>query len=212
MDENMDGEEMLVKMYGLIKSPKKSVTSLVLILLVVGGIAVSFLFRKKEPEPPTIDKTAVLNAFKDVSYLSTVQTKYLGLASVTNPKDFEDVLYYVTYEAALKAGVDFSKIEVDVDLLENILYVYLPNSVVTDFDVDITSMDYLFFDSKSETNTVSAEAYQACVDDVKIESVSMVAIRDLAQENSKKVIEALTIPFLSVTEIPYTLEIVSLEN
>ncbi|MFI3255107.1 MAG: DUF4230 domain-containing protein [Eubacteriales bacterium] len=191
---------------------KTIVTCLVLLFIVVGGITIFSFFMKKEPAPPTIDTTAVLSAIKDVSYLSTVETRYLGLATVTNPKDFEDVLYHVTYEAVLKAGIDFSKVEVNVDLIQHVLYVYLPNTVMTDFDVDITSMDYLFIDSKAETNTVSAEAYQACVDDSKIESLKMVAIKEFAQDNARNLIEALTIPFLEVMDEPYTLEILPLEG
>lgn len=210
----MSTEDKLPSVIKEVKSMTKSkIVRIVVLILLVCGVAVAVpSLTKEDPPPPSIDTVGVLAVIKEKSFLSTVETHYMGLATVTDPKDYEDVLYHVTYDAVLKAGIDFSKVEVKADLIYKVLYVYIPDTVMTDFDIDITSLDYMFIDSKAETNTVTAEAYDACVIDAKQESLGMTAVRQLAEENAKKLIEALTLPFLSVMDEPYTLQILPLET
>lgn len=157
-----------------------------------------------QPSIPTVTNAFILERIEGISDLATLQTTYNGVAQVTNPKDFTDVLYYVSYESIISVGIDFSKVTVDLDHESKHLKVTIPPSRITSNDVDIASLDYLFMDNKANTSYVAGEAYQACVDDVTIEGSQLLAVRQLATENAKNAIVALTEPFLNSLGRGYT--------
>lgn len=74
-------------------------------------------------------------------------------------------------------------------------------------NVDISSLDYIFENKKSETATVSEEAYKKCKEDVKIKVNKEDAIYDYAAENAKNVVKALVEPFIQQLDEEYSLEI-----
>lgn len=157
-----------------------------------------------QPSIPTVTNAFILEKIEGISDLATLQTTYNGVAQVTNPKDFTDVLYYVSYESIISVGIDFSQVTVDLDHESKHLNVTIPPSRITSSDVDIATLDYLFMDNKSNTSYVAGEAYQACVDDVIIEGSQLLAVRQLATENAKNAIVALTEPFLNSLGRGYT--------
>ena len=124
-----------------------------------------------------------------------------------NEKKPEKVDYYVAYEAKVKAGIDFEQVEVSVDNKEKIITVTLPEVQINDVNVDIASLDFIFESDKADTDTVSQEAYKACVEDVTNESSNEDAIYELAGQNARNVIEALISPFVNQLDEEYQLEI-----
>lgn len=100
------------------------------------------------------------------SELSTYQCIYNDICTV---KDKDKKLYHCAYEARVNAGIDFSKINITIAKEEDahwIVNVTIPKVSITDINVDIPSLDYIWEDSSANTDTVSAQAYKACINDV----------------------------------------------
>lgn len=161
----------------------------------------------KKDEPPSISNTVIFEKIRSVSDLSTLQTLYSGVARVTNPQDFHEVLYYIAYEADIYAGIDFNDITVSLDEDSKTLTVTLPESRITSFEVDINSLDYIFLNTKYNISGVSGDAYQECYNDIAAKSLDLVAVRELAHDNAQNVIRAMTLPFLDEIGKEYRLVI-----
>ena len=78
---------------------------------------------------------------------------------------------------------------------------------ITDVNVDIASLDYIFMNKRANTETVSAQAYKKCIDDVTKESNSTTEIYELAKQNARNIVEALIKPFVEQLDDKYELKI-----
>lgn len=182
--------------------------STIVVILLLSVIAISLFSsnRSKNSQAAIINESS-LKKIIDVSDLSTFQAVYNGIAEVMDKNDEEKIAYYVSYEAKVKAGVDFEKVEIDVDDEKKIIMVEVPDIKINDVDVDITSLDYIFIDNRANTSTVSQEAYKRCIEDVNDESKNETAIYELAEENAHNIIEALISPFIKQLDNEYQLQI-----
>ena len=178
----------------------------VLALILVGTLVVLLPKGEKESEPSIIT-TSTLEKILNVSDLSTFEAIYNGVAKVTNPDDPQEIDYYVSYNATVKAGIDFEQVVISVDEDAKIISVKLPKIKISDITVDIESMDYIFVNDDANTETVSEEAYKKCIDDVTRESNNETAIFELAEQNAKNIVEALIRPFVSSLDSEYQLQI-----
>ena len=178
----------------------------VLALILVGTLVVLLPKGEKESEPSIIT-TSTLEKILNVSDLSTFEAIYNGVAKVTNPDDPQEIDYYVSYNATVKAGIDFEQVVISVDEDAKIISVKLPKIKISDITVDIESMDYIFVNDDANTETVSEEAYKKCIDDVTRESNNETAIFELAEQNAKNIVEALIQPFVSSLDSEYQLQI-----
>lgn len=177
---------------------------LILALIIIGVTAISV--SSKKPELEIISKST-LEKIINVSDLSTFEAVYNGIAKVMNEDNPEKVDCYVSYEAKVKAGIDFEKVDIEVDSENKVISVKLPEIKITDVNVDITSLDYIFENDKANTSTVSQKAYKKCIEDVKNESNSEDAIYDLAEQNAHNIVEALISPFIEQLDDEYQLQI-----
>lgn len=155
----------------------------------------------------SVTTTMVLEKILQISDLSTVQTNYNSVVRVNDPANYDTVLYYISYEAIVSAGIDFSLVDLTIDHENKTLTITLPQSEIQETNVDISSIDYMFIDSKSNTETVTADAYQLCKNDVAIESENIDAIKELAYDNAVGVLTALTVPFMQKLGDEYILVI-----
>lgn len=178
----------------------------ILALILVGTLVVLLPKGEKESEPSIIT-TSTLEKILNVSDLSTFEAIYNGVAKVTNPDDPQEIDYYVSYNATVKAGIDFEQVVISVDEDAKIISVKLPKIKISDITVDIESMDYIFVNDDANTETVSEEAYKKCIDDVTRESNNETAIFELAEQNAKNIVEALIRPFVSSLDSEYQLQI-----
>lgn len=176
-------------------------------ILVLIALFLLLLFKPAKKSEPSIITTSTLEKILTVSDLSTFEAIYNGIAKVANPDDAQKIDYYVSYDATVKAGIDFEQVEISVDDTAKIISVKLPEVKITDITVDIESMDYIFIDDHANTETVSEEAYKRCIDDVTNESNHENAIYELAEQNAKNIIEALIRPFVSSFDSEYQLQI-----
>lgn len=178
----------------------------VVVLAVIIAAGVFFFMSSSKPEPEIISQST-LEKIINVSDLSTFEAVYNGIAKVANEEDPEEIDYYVSYDAKVKAGIDFEKVDIAVDNENKIITVTVPEIKITDVNVDIASLDYIFFNDKANTATVSEEAYKKCIEDVTNESNNENAIYELAEQNARNIIEALISPFVEQLDAEYKLTI-----
>ena len=178
----------------------------VIILVIITALMIKIKIFNKKSEPTIISK-ATLEKVINVSDLSTFEAIYNGVAAVANEENPENIDYYVSYEAKVKAGIDFELVEVEVNETDKVITVTLPEVKITDVDVDIASLDYIFMNNKANTQTVSEQAYQKCIKDVTKESNSTDEIYESARQNARNIVEALISPFVEQLDSEYKLEI-----
>ena len=178
----------------------------VIILVIIMALMIKIKIFNKKSEPTIISK-ATLEKVINVSDLSTFEAIYNGVAAVANEENPENIDYYVSYEAKVKAGIDFELVEVEVNETDKVITVTLPEVKITDVDVDIASLDYIFMNNKANTQTVSEQAYKKCIKDVTKESNSTDEIYESARQNARNIVEALISPFVEQLDSEYKLEI-----
>lgn len=186
----------------------------IIIILIVSFIAIIGIsigvktkFDKQNENSMVITKST-LTEMINISDLSTYEAIYNGVATMKNTENQEQVDYYVSYEATVKAGINFEELEINVDQDKKIVTVNLPEIKITDTTVDISSLEYIFMNNEANTETVSSEAYKLCIEDVENESKSTDAIYNLAKQNATNTIEALIRPFIEQADDEYKLQIV----
>ena len=206
MDNQNEGKEKKEKKQ--IKIPLKVWVAggamIIVVILIVVCLIVGITNKKEKKEMIT---QSTLEEIVNVSELSTYEVIYNGVAKVMNEEKTENVDYYVSYEAKVKAGIDFEQVEIKVESETKKISVAIPDIKITDVNVDIASLDYIFENKKANTATVSQEAYKACIEDVNNESASKNAIHKLAKQNAENVIEALITPFVNQLDAEYIVEI-----
>ena len=178
----------------------------VIIAAIITALMIKIKIFNKKSEPTIISK-ATLEKVINVSDLSTFEAIYNGVAAVANEENPEKIDYYVSYEAKVKAGIDFELVEVEVNETDKVITVTLPEVKITDVDVDIASLDYIFMNNKANTQTVSEQAYKKCIKDVTKESNSTDEIYESARQNARNIVEALISPFVEQLDSEYKLEI-----
>lgn len=174
----------------------------IVVLVVVFIVVPTAQNDKKQAEIVTV---STLQEIINVSELSTFTAVYNGIAQVMNADDPELVDYYVSYEAKVNAGIDFEDIDIDVDEDTFTVHITVPPVTLTDVNVDISSLDFIFYNEKANTSTVTEEAFKACEADVEKESQEQAAIYELAEQNAKNVLTALVRPIIDQSETEYSL-------
>ena len=184
----------------------KQFSVILLVILIIVAVVVGTKITSRKAAPDIISK-ATLERIINISDLSTFEAVYNGVAKVMNEKNPENIDYYVSYNAKVKAGLDFEKVDLEIDKNRKVITVKLPEIKITDVNVDIASLDYIFVDDKSNTETVSVQAYKQCIEDVTNKSAEEEAIYTLAEQNSHNIIEALISPFVKQLDEEYQLVI-----
>lgn len=178
----------------------------VAIVVLLCAVAVLTMPKAKEEKREVIT-VPTLEKIINVSDLSTFTAVYNGIAVVNNEKKPEKVDYYVAYEARVNAGIDIEKIAISVDNDEKTIRIKLPQVHITDVNVNLASLDFIFVNDKANTSSVSAQAYKACEEDVRQESQQQNAIFELAKQNAVNIVTALTKPIVEQLDAAYTLEV-----
>ncbi len=175
----------------------------VVAVVLIGTIVLLISGFGKKDKIEVITKTK-LEKIVNKSELSTFESVYNGISEVLNENNEEKIDFYVAYEARVKAGINVEEIIIDIDRDEKIISIDIPEIKITEVNVDITSLDYIFMNNKANTETVSEKAYKACIADVKTESEKQTAIIELAEDNAKNILKALIEPFVQQTDGAYT--------
>ena len=127
---------LMKKIRKLVANKIKFYTVLIAVILIAIIILRFAVFRPKNTEAEIISKSTLEKIIK-VSDLSKYEAVYNGVAKVMNEQNPENVDYYVSYDARIKAGIDFEKVEVDVDHDQKVITVKLPEIEIQEVNVDI---------------------------------------------------------------------------
>ena len=173
-------------------------------VLLAAAVFVVQTHREQKPEEAVVT-VSTLEKIVHVSELSTFTAVYNGIAEVKNEGKPEQTDYYVSYEARVDAGIDFQQVAVSIDPNEKVVTLDMPEVHITDVNVDIASMDFMFLNDKANTTAVTQTAYKACETDVERESEAQGAILDLAKQNAENVLKALASPLLEQMDAQSTL-------
>lgn len=196
------------------KQLKKTQLKMILLslslLLVISTIlfAAPRLFSGLEKKA-TVITMSTLKKIINISELSTFQAVYNGIAEVMNEKKPNELDCYVSYQAKVYAGFDFEKVEINLDEKTKRITLTIPEIEITDVNVDIASMDYIFQNGKANKSAITEKAYKSCIKDVGDESEKESAIYELAEQNAKNIMKALISPFVEQLDSDYELEIKS---
>lgn len=162
---------------------------------------------RRQSQSPQVITESTLQEIINVSELSTYTAVYNGIAQVMNKDNPEQIDYYVSYEARVYAGIDFSAVGIEVDSEQKTICLELPEVTITKVDVDVASMDFIFYNNKANASTVSEQAYKACEADAQQESQAQSAIYELAKQNAGNVLTALVQPIVEQADAEYTLSV-----
>jgi len=186
---------------------KKLISLLLLIVIVVVlTLTVPKLFSGNQ-HIKEILTSSTLEKIINISELSTFQAVYNGIAKVMNKEKPDQLDYHVSYDAKVKAGFDLQQVKITMDEKTKKITITIPKIEITEVNVDISSLDYIFQNTNANTSTVSAQAYKACIADVTYECGKELAIYELAKQNAKNVMKALVSPFVQQLDSEYELEI-----
>ena len=189
------------------KSTKSKVLIFVVILFVGFAVIFGISTGLKQQSEPEIITSANLKKIVEVSELSTYECVYNGIAIIYNEKKPDKIDYYVSYNAKVKAGIDFESIVININEETKVITVEMPQVTIHSTDVDFDSMDFIFINKKAETSGVTEQAYKQCEADVKTETTVTDAIYELAKKNAENIIKALLTPFINQLDAEYTVEI-----
>ena len=186
---------------------RKWLIFLIVWLILIVTIKIFFVpqITQRQSNAEDVEIVSILEKIINVSELSTFSAVYNGVAQVMNEKNPDQVDYYVSYEATVKAGIEFDQIDINPDTENMIIYINMPDVKITDVNVDITSLDFIFLNEKANNETVSQEAYKACEMDAQQEAQQQEAIFELATENAQNMLMALTSPIIERLYPEYTL-------
>ena len=163
---------------------------------------------KKGPGPQEVDTVSTLEKVVKNSSLSTYEVVYNGVATVYNEKKPEEVDYYVAYTATVNAGFDLKNIEITKDDEKKEIVISLPQIELFEPKVKIEELDYIVVGKKVKTETISADAYKICKQDVAERARNQSEIYKYAKENGERLIKGLVMPFIDKLDEKYTVKFV----
>jgi len=175
---------------------------IIVIIVTAGSFIVPRLLESQEMKTD-IETLSSLTNIVNSDELSTFQAVYNGIAEVKNEENPSQVDYYVSYKAKVNLGFHFNKVKFTSIRDKHIkkITATIPKIEITDINVVFKSMECMFRNDEAETDTVSAQAYQACIADAEKESKKTAEIYNLAEQNAKNIMKALISPFVE-NQIP----------
>lgn len=179
--------------------------ALIAAIIAIGAIVMSQ--RNSDEKETHVDIVATLDKIVQTSDLSTAVFKYEGIVDVPNQKKTSEIDYYISYEAKVYAGIDFSEISFVENKEKKTITAKIPQVEITDIVVDPASLDYIFNNKKADNINVTQVALTACEEDIYQEVTTESALLEIAQENAKNAIRALTEPIIEQAYKDYTLVI-----
>lgn len=153
----------------------------------------------------TVSEASISKVF-EISELATADYTYNAIARAYK-EDGITVRYYVAYEGELKAGIDFSKIVVDINEEDKMIFITIPEVEIQEIRIDPGTLEYIFNDKKSETETVHQEAYEICKKDLEERIYGEEDLLKSARENAIAVVKALVVPWVEQLDAEYKVEI-----
>lgn len=188
---------------------KLIIAGAIVVVVLIAVISIIAVLSKPKPEkgpgPQQVDTVSTLTKVVKTSSFSTYEVVYNGVCTINNEKKPENVDYYVAYTSTIKAGFDFSEIEISKDDEKKEIVVSLPPVELYGPTVKIEDLDYIIVNKKIKTETISADAYKVCRADVAEKAKNQNAIFKYARENGERLLRGLLTPFIEKMDGDYTI-------
>ena len=188
---------------GMKKSTKFIVLGIIAVICVI--VLIAIIVPNKGGQMTTISE-ASLEKVIEINELATVDYTYNAIATAY-AQDNKTVKYNVAYEGVVNAGIDFKKIDIQLNEEEKVIKITLPPVEIQDIRVDSGTLDYIFIKDKYETETISEEALRICKADLEKRVSEEELLKITAKENAVESIKALFAPWIEVMDADYTVEI-----
>lgn len=167
----------------------KTVLSLVILIVVFGGIIGGSLLSNAATPNTTVSKSS-LERVVNISKLSGAKFVYNGVAEVENDKG--EVEYHIAYKSTIRASIDMSDISFDIDDTNKTVTPILPRITLEEPELEISSIEFF----EDNPNLSDKEIIKYCKDDAENEAKATGEIFLTAQKNLRTAINALTNPLL----------------
>ncbi|NLJ94440.1 MAG: DUF4230 domain-containing protein [Clostridiaceae bacterium] len=177
-----------------------------IILVIIWFLRNASLFDSKEGKIRSLDSEASLQEIIEISDMSTIEYIYNSIASVNEPETGNNK-YHVAYNGRIKAGIDFSKVKIEIDDQLKLITVLTPPAQIQDVSVEMESLDFIFSHSRFETEDVTQEAYKEALEDLNKKAELEKNILKIAEENAHSALEALIHPIVALEYQEYDLSI-----
>lgn len=181
----------------------KWIVLFIFIIAVIVGVSVFAIvsFKSSKKKVKTISESTLQDAL-EISELSTVEYTYNAVTRAYD-EDGETLMYSVAYDGIVKAGIDFSQIDLDIDEEKKIIRITVPDVEIIDYVVDEGSLEYIFEKDKYNTATVSQAAYKICKADLENKASRESELLSLAQENAISTVSGLVEPWIEQIDNTY---------
>ena len=142
----------------------KIILTLLAVIIAMGLFIGGFMIGGKD-SGKKIDASVIESTLNDISEMSTVEYNYTNMALMENHKEFygwtlpfTTSKFIITYDGSIKAGIDFSKVTIDVN--ENTITVTLPDAKILSHTIDYDSLQVM--DEKySVFNKITIDDYNS---------------------------------------------------
>ena len=142
----------------------------------------------------------------ELNDLSTLEYTYNAITEVYDESG-KTLKYHVAYCGTVTAGIDITKIEIDVDQEAKRILITLPNAKVQSVNVDMGTLEFIFSKKKYETETISQEAYKASLEDLENRTKEENNLLFMAKDNAVGAVEALIAPWVKQIDDEYMVEV-----
>lgn len=182
-----------------------------ILLIIAAVIYIIFIHGGKSGNDQTVVTKSTLMEVLEISELSTITYTYNGIVQdseilgiTENGNEYGEITRYISYEGTVKAGIDFSKIDIQIEEETKEIKVKLPETEIFDTIVDEGSLEYIHKKSQSDSRGGNYQkAFQVCSEDLKRKAQEDETLLKLAKENGQSVVKALLQPWTEQMEEGY---------
>jgi len=197
--------------FDIAKIKKYGIIAAIILVAALGLVAlgVFVIAPKLQPKGGTVSTIteSKLERILEISQLNTVEYTYNAVATIYN-EDYTYIKYYVAYDGTVKAGIDFSKVDVSVDETTKTIFINLPDVEIMDVLVDAGSMEYIFPDEFMESETIAEEAYRLCNENLRMKAENEEKMYTMARKNAETAVSGLIKPWVKQVDEGYQIKIV----
>ncbi len=193
------------------KKSKKPFIFFVVIILIIAAVFViknkDSFFKAELDQPGTVttDTKSILEKVLKTSDFSTLEFNYDAIKTVSDNDGNPE--YHVAYSGIVKSGIDFSKINIELDEENKLVTITIPDPEIQSVEVDAGKLDYIFEDEKYNNEKIIAQAYKECLADLEEKAKNNPMVMQMARENAKDAVTALTEPWLKQGDSEYKVEV-----
>lgn len=201
-------EKIEVKVENKTKN-KFPIIIIILIVLIIGGVGGSLLNSKegktKNTVKSSLDKVVEKSDLETVSFTYNVIAKKCKDEKNCNLKsnNIDDFKYVVSCKGTITAGIDFSKVKIDVNEEKKLITVAIPEATLEN-DASVGSVKFLNDDVSADE---LPNARSLCAETIKSKSESDEKLLPAAKEQARVVLEGFYSQWIKAFDEEYKVEV-----